>query len=92
MNLDGSDEKRLTNNTLMDIRPMVTPDGKRIAFTSTRDGNYEIYGMNIDGSASQRITDSEERDDYPTRHPDGKHLVYVGEQAGKFDLYMVEVP
>ena len=71
---------------------MVSPDGKRIAFTSTRDGNYEIYVMNIDGSASQRITDSEERDDYPTWHPDGKHLVYVGEQAGKFDLYMVEVP
>ena len=75
----------------MDIRPAVSPDGKKIAFTSTRDGNYEIYVMNIDGSDTKRITQSEERDDYPTWHPDGKRLVYVGEQAGKFDLYMVEV-
>ena len=92
MNLDGTDEKRLTHNTLMDIRPTVSPDGSRIAFTSTRDGNYEIYVMGIDGKNVQRITDSEERDDYPAWHPDGKRLVFVAEQAGKFDLYLAVVP
>ena len=49
MNLDGSEEQRLTQNHLMDIRPAVSPDGSRIAFTSTRDGNYDVYVMDIDG-------------------------------------------
>jgi TolB protein len=88
---DGSNERRLTENTIMDIRPRVSPDGKRIAFVSTRDGNYEVYVMNIDGSGVQRITRSEERDDYPAWHPNGKQLVTVSERDGEFDLYLFDV-
>ena len=76
----------------MDIRPAVSPDGKRVAFTSTRDGNYDIYVMNIDGSNVERVTSGDERDDYPAWHPDSARVVFVGERAGKFDLYMADVP
>ena len=75
----------------MDIRPRVSPDGSRIAFVSTRDGNYEVYVMNLDGSRVQRITNSEERDDYPTWHPNGTQLVAVSERDGDFDLYLYDV-
>ena len=76
----------------MDIRPSVSPDGKQVAFTSTRNGSYDIYVMNIDGSEVRRITDNEERDDYPAWHPDGKRLVVVSERGGRFDLYLYDVP
>ena len=46
MNADGSDLKRLTRSPGLDVRPAWSPDGSRIAFTSNRDGNYEIYVMN----------------------------------------------
>jgi|TARA_B100000959_G_scaffold100458_1_gene106197 Tol biopolymer transport system component len=36
--------------------PTLTPDGARIAFHSTRDGNHEIYVMNIDGSSQTNLT------------------------------------
>ena len=75
----------------MDIRPRVSPDGKRIAFVSTRDGNYEVYVMNLDGSHVQRITNSEERDDYPAWHSNGRQLVTVSERNGEFDLYLFDV-
>ncbi|MDA1018082.1 MAG: hypothetical protein O3A00_26950 [Planctomycetota bacterium] len=91
MAVDGSDERRLTLNTLMDIRPAVSPDGKQIAFVSTRTGNYEVFVMNIDGGNVRRVTNSEERDDYPTWHPNGRQLVIVSEQDGEFDLYMIDV-
>ena len=92
MDANGSNEKRLTENKIMDIRPVVSPNGKQIAFTSLRNGFYNVYVMNIDGSDVRQVTDSEERDDYPTWHPDGKRLALVSERKGKFDLYMVEVP
>ena len=92
MKLDGSEEIRLTNNTFMDVRPTVSPNGKRIAFVSSRDGNYEVYVANIDGTGVQRITHNEERDDYPSWHPNGRQLVMVSERDGLFDLYLVEVP
>ena len=36
--------------------PVWSPDGKRIAFTSERDGNAEIYVMGSDGSQQTRLT------------------------------------
>ena len=50
MNIDGSEQVRLTNNTAVDLEPSFSPDGFKIAFDSNRDGNYEIYIMNMDGS------------------------------------------
>ena len=50
MNADGSGVTRLTNNSVSDRYPKWSPDGRRIAFTSNRDGDHEIYVMNADGS------------------------------------------
>jgi dipeptidyl aminopeptidase/acylaminoacyl peptidase len=45
MGADGSNQVRLTNNPSGDGAPAWSPDGTRIAFTTTRDGNNEIYVM-----------------------------------------------
>ena len=66
--------------------------GARIAFTSNRDGNFDVYVMNTDGSDVARLTGHPERDDYPAWHPDGRHLVTVSERAGRFDLYLWDAP
>ena len=75
----------------VDAHPMWSPDGKRIAFTSNRDGNPEIYLMNADGSRPRRITNHPERDDHPGWHPDSKRIVFIGERDGDHDLYLIEV-
>lgn len=36
--------------------PAISPDGKIIAFSSNRDGNWEIYLMRVDGTAQRRFT------------------------------------
>ncbi|MDB5390975.1 MAG: exported protein of unknown function [Planctomycetaceae bacterium] len=91
MRADGTDVRRLTDNPFQDSRPRFSPDGQRIAFTSHRDGNAEIYVMLADGSAPQRITNSPDRDDYAAWHPDGQRLVIVGEREGMQDLYLIDV-
>ena len=45
----GQDRKTLTTGDAVNTEPSYSPDGKSIAFTSTRDGNFEIYAMNSDG-------------------------------------------
>jgi Tol biopolymer transport system component len=66
---DGSDVTRLTDDDANHLYPTWSPDGKRIAFSSNREGgeNYEIYDMNADdGSDVTRLTD----DDADDREPD----------------------
>ena len=50
MNADGSGKRKLTHNARYNAEPAWSPDGRKIAFRSTRDGNREIYVMNADGS------------------------------------------
>ena len=92
MNDDGSSQRRLTSNGADDLSPVWSPDGKRIAFTSLRNGNYDIYVMDAAGNHTTRLTTHSERDDYPCWHPNGRQIVTVSERDGRQDLYLLDVP
>lgn len=55
-NADGTNVKRLTDSPGYDAEATVSPLGDKIVFTSTRDGDPELYVMNIDGSNQTRLT------------------------------------
>jgi Tol biopolymer transport system component len=54
---DGSDLQRLTFNEAYDAEATVSPDGSWIVFTSTRDGDLDLYRMRTDGTEVTRLTD-----------------------------------
>ena len=54
--------------------PSWSPDGRRLAFTSTRDGNEEIYVWDTDTGALTRLTFDPARDRDPAWSPDGTRL------------------
>ena len=60
MNADGSGQRRLTQSG---AQPLWSPDGRKIAFVSDRDGNYEVYIMNADGSGQQNLSRNPAEDD-----------------------------
>jgi TolB protein len=43
MNADGSEQRNVTNHAAQDNFAAWSPDGKRLAFISNRDGGYDVY-------------------------------------------------
>ncbi|RMF83858.1 MAG: hypothetical protein D6736_20600 [Nitrospinota bacterium] len=74
--LDGSGLVRLTDSPGYDAEGAVSPDGKKIVFTSTRDGDPELYLMNIDGTEQRRLTYTLGYDGGPFFSPRGNYIVY----------------
>ena len=56
MNADGSGQTRLTNTPGVEFYPSWSPSGNRIAFSSNRAGNFDIYVMKRDGKAQTQLT------------------------------------
>jgi Tol biopolymer transport system component len=69
MRADGSHVRRLTDSPGLDEGPEFSPDGTKIAFSSSRDGQQEIYVMDADGSSPRRLTDNPSRDESPDWQP-----------------------
>lgn len=97
MNLDGSGLTQLTFNPgdnggaawRDDGGPAISPDGSKIAFTSTRDGNYEIYVMNADGTGQVRLTNNPAADHYPAWSPDGTKIAFHSYRDGNAEVYVM---
>src|SRR5688572_5244587 len=53
---DGVEPRRLLLSASVDYEPVASPDGSRIAFVSSRDGNDEIYIANANGTNVSRLT------------------------------------
>ena len=72
----GKQAKKLTRNGVHDYAPAWSPNGKKIAFTTQRDGNPEIYVMNANGANPTRLTTNTVFDQKPAWSPDGKRIAF----------------
>jgi len=62
MDLETGDRTRITQSDRDDIYPEWSHDGRRLTFTSSRDGNNEVYVINVDGSGTRRLTNNDVSD------------------------------
>jgi TolB protein len=82
---------RLTSNGAGNREPAWSPDGKKIAYVSERDGNPEIYVMNADGSDSARLTRSPGIDSSPAWSPGGTQLALISDRDGAPEVYVMNL-
>jgi Tol biopolymer transport system component len=65
MDADGKNQRNITNNPTAEWGPVWSPDDRRIAFMSWRDGNFEIYVMDADGKNQRNLTNNPADDVFP---------------------------
>jgi TolB protein len=73
---DGSDVKQITKTPGYDAEAVISPNGKRIAFTSMRDGDLDIYTMDLDGRNVKRLTNELGYDGGPFWSYDSQWIVF----------------
>jgi len=73
----AAEETSLTDSPDEDFYPAWSPDGRRLAFVSTRSGNWDIWVMNRDGSEQQSVTVFKGLDAAPAWNPDGKMIAFA---------------
>ncbi len=79
MNADGSDTMQLTSNNISDQHPVLSPNGRWIAYNSSAPGrqDFDLFVMAVDGTSVRRVTTATEHDEYASWSPDGQQLVYA---------------
>jgi Tol biopolymer transport system component len=74
--LDGHIVKQLTNTPGYDAEATLSPDGKKMLFTSMRDGDLDLYVMNIETGETERITNELGYDGGAWFSQDGSKIVW----------------
>ena len=70
--------------------PQLSPDGRRVAFTSDRSGNWEIWLADRDGANAIALTSmGAVAAGYPHWSPDGGHVAFHSNVEGQWDIYLV---
>jgi eukaryotic-like serine/threonine-protein kinase len=81
----------LISSTRDDTSPQISPDGKRIAFQSTRSGNTEVWVCDADGSNAVQMTSFDGPVvTTPRWSPDSKRIAFDSNAAGEYDVYVVD--
>ncbi len=89
INLDGTGHKNLVPHVAFEESPRWSPDGKRLAWVSTRDKNQEIYVMDADGKNIKRLTSDPALDNNPSWSPDSKRIAFCSGRKGNLDIWVM---
>ena len=73
------------------LRNVLASNTGRIAFTSLRDGNPEIYVMDADGGNQENLTNHPAYDLEPDWSPDGTKIAFIsGRDGGRFQIHVMD--
>jgi TolB protein len=98
MNADGTGQTRVTNNAdvdgngpPVDVYPVWSPDGTKIAFASLRYGGWDVYSIKADGTDETNLTNYfGQTDSQPSWSPDGTKIAFETTRNGPYAIYVMD--
>jgi len=81
--------KRAISSTRSEYTPKFSPDGRRVAFSSNRSGEMEIWSSDIDGGNAAPLTSLGASSLRPHWSPDGNTIVFDSNVQGQIDVYSI---
>ena len=89
----GGEARLLVAHTANESRPLYSPDGRRLAFISTRSGNGDIYLLTLDTGDLKRLTFDDSNDQLDAWSSDGRWLYFTSgsRDIGSTDVFRVSV-
>ncbi len=76
---NGGEARQLTTSKKADLNPRWSPDGKTIAFISSREGSPQVWLISVEGGEARKITNVSTGASGVIWSPDGKYLAFVSE-------------
>lgn len=77
----GGSAQRLTTGPGIEAYPVISPDGKTVAFSGEYDGNFDVYTVPIQGGVPKRITYHPDVDEPAAWSPDGQRILFRSTRA-----------
>lgn len=90
MNVDGTNQTRLTHTPVRDYLPRWSPDGSKIVFFSGTKGQFQIHVMNADGTQRKALTNEPCNHEDPSFSPDGSRIFYNSDCDGDHEIYVMQ--
>ena len=90
---DGKNIKRITANKARDVYARFSPDGKWIAFSSDRNGNFDVFIVSSEGGSPKQLTFHSADDTVLGWTPDSREVLFAGGRGDDFaaKLYTVSI-
>ena len=92
VDVDGTRARELTSGTWRDSQPVWSPDGKRIAFMSDRDGTSQLHVMWVDTREAAQLTHLEQAPSGINWSPDGKWIAFTAFEPDNDPILAVKLP
>jgi TolB protein len=86
---DGS-VRQLTQGAGGDFQPSLSPDGRRVAFFSSRAGSVDVWVVGTDGGRAKRLTPGPAISVNPTFSPDGESIAFMSDEGGRLEVWVMD--
>lgn len=92
VSFNGAKKEQITNGPrgAMNVEPAVSPDGKKLAFSSDRSGKAMIYIHDFETGKDSRLTFAGQYNSSPAWSPDGTKIAFAGHVDNHFDIYVMD--
>jgi Tol biopolymer transport system component len=87
----GGEANRLTAHLADDIMPNYSPDGRWIAFSSSRFGNYDVFLMPSEGGTARQLTFNSASDYVSGWFPESDSILFHSDRNGGSDVFKIAV-